>query len=61
MTPTRGHRNDVAPLLPLAEQRDGWPEGRRCLGVDVLAESRSTLVATGTRKGAATGLGALSD
>ena len=44
----------------LAEQHDEWAEGRRYLGLDVLAKSRLILVTTGTGKENTTSLGALS-
>jgi len=34
----------------LAEQHDEWAEGRRYLGLDVLARSRIILLETGTAK-----------
>lgn len=34
----------------LAEQNDEWADGRRYLGLDILAKSRLTLIATNTSK-----------
>lgn len=45
----------------MAEQHDEWADGRRYLGLDVLAKSRLTLITTATDKEANTDvLGAIS-
>ncbi len=66
-------RTDVVGIFPdrtsivrlvgavLAEQHDEWADGRRYLGLDVLAKSRLTLVTTETDKEAHTNItGAIS-
>ena len=43
-----GHFAGRHPWRVLAEQHDEWTEGRRYLGLDVLARSRAALVDTTT-------------
>jgi putative transposase len=44
----------------LAEQHDEWTEGRRYLGLDVLAKSRLTLIVTNPPEATTADLPALS-